>query len=123
MDENRESSAQQPGQIVNEPLVEGSAKPQSASPSDENLMAALSYLWLLSVVMLLVKKESDYVQFHAKQGLVLFLVSVVLWFIPIVGWMLQIAVVVGIVIGFIQALGGKRYRLPVVADLAEKINL
>jgi len=91
--------------------------------SDSNLMAALSYLWILSVVMLLVKKEDPYVQFHAKQGVVLFLASIVLWIIPIIGWLLNIAVTIAIIIGFIKAYQGEEYRLPLVADLADKINL
>jgi len=91
--------------------------------SDSNLMGALSYLWLLSVVMLLVKKEDPYVQFHAKQGVVLFAASLVLWIIPVVGWLLNIAVTVAVIIGFIKALQGEKYRLPIVADLADKINL
>lgn len=91
--------------------------------SDSNLMAALSYLWILSVVMLLLKKEDKFVQFHAKQGLVLFLCSIVLWLIPIIGWLLNILVTVAVVVGFIMAIQGKEYKMPVVGDLAEKINV
>lgn len=91
--------------------------------SDSNLMAALSYLWLLSVVMLLLKKDDKFVQFHAKQGLVLFLASVVLWMIPIFGWMLNMVVTIAVIVGFIMAIQGKEYKMPVVGDLAEKINI
>jgi uncharacterized membrane protein len=91
--------------------------------SDSNLMAALSYLWLLSVVMLLVKKEDAFVQFHAKQGLVLFIASVVLWVIPIIGWLLNIAVFIAVILGFIKALQGEKYEMPLVSDIAKKINL
>ena len=65
--------------------------------SDTNLMAALSYLWLLSVVMLVVKKDDPFVLFHAKQGLVLFIASIVLWFIPFLGWLLQLAVFIMVI--------------------------
>ena len=91
--------------------------------SDSNLMAALSYLWLLSVVMLLVKKEDAFVQFHAKQGLVLFIASVVLLVIPIIGWLLNIAVFIAVILGFIKALQGEKYEMPLVSDIAKKINL
>lgn len=97
------------------------AKPGKAG--DENLMAALSYLWFLSVVILLLKKDSDYIKFHAKQGLVLFLASIVLWFVPVLGWMFQLVIAMGVVVGFIKALTGERFSLPLVADLAKKINL
>ena len=101
----------------------------SVGKSDDNLIAAVSYLWILSIIILLVKKDSDYVRFHAKQGGVLFGVSVVLWvlgFMPLL-WpilmLLNLAIFVAIVIGFINAIQGKRYKMPVVGDLAEKVNL
>jgi len=94
-----------------------------AKKSDSNLMAALSYLWLLSVVMLLVKKDDPFVQFHAKQGVVLFLCSIVLWVIPVVGWLLNMLVTIAVIVGFIMAIQGKEYKLPVVSDLAAKINV
>jgi uncharacterized membrane protein len=104
-------------------------QPQSGQSEDKDvqdnkLLAALSYLWILSVVMLLVKKDSKFVQFHAKQGLVLFLASIVVSFIPFLGWFL-LNPIVGIValIGLIQALMGKYWKIPLVSDLAEKINL
>jgi len=90
---------------------------------DSKLFAALSYLWLLSVVMLILKKDDEFVRFHAKQGTVIFAVSIILWFIPIIGWLLQIAVLIGVVIGFLKAYSGERFKMPVVGDLADKINL
>lgn len=109
------------------PEEEASASPKK---SDNNLLAAISYLWILSVIILFVKKDDDYVTFHAKQGTVLFAVSVVLWILglilffllPLLG-ILNLAVLVAVIVGFIQALSGKRYKMPVVGDLAEKINL
>ena len=91
--------------------------------SDSNLIAAVSYLWLLSVVVLLVKKNDSYVNFHAKQGLVLFIASVILWVIPLLGWILNLVVFAMIIVGFIKALSGEKYKLPLVADIAEKIKI
>ena len=91
--------------------------------NDSKLFAALSYLWLLSVVMLVLKKDDEFVKFHAKQGTVIFVVSIILWFIPIIGWLLQIAVLIAVVIGFLKAYSGERFKLPVIGDLADKINL
>lgn len=98
-------------------------KPMGGSGSDSNLMAALSYLWILSIVMLLVKKDDDYVKFHARQGLILFIASVIFWFIPVLGWILNILVVILVIVGFIKALSGERWKMPLIGDLAEKINL
>jgi uncharacterized membrane protein len=101
-----------------------SPKPGS---SDSNLMAALSYVWVLSVVMLVVKKDDEFVKFHAKQGTVLFLASIVAWFFSIflffLGPLICAVIAIGCIIGFIKALGGERYSLPVVGELANKIKL
>ena len=110
------------------------APPAQAAPaakgSDDNLMAALSYIFLLSVVMLLVKKDSDYVQFHAKQGTVLFIGEVILgvvgsftWFLFYLWDLVWLLFVIVSIIGFYRAYRGERYRLPVVADLADKIKI
>ncbi len=93
------------------------------SSQDTNLMAALSYVWIISIVMLVVKKDEPFVVFHAKQGLVLFAASVLLWFIPIIGWMLNFVIFVGMVIGFIKALSGEKYEIPVIGSIAKQINI
>lgn len=105
------------------------AQPQSGQSEDKDvqdnkLVAALAYLWILSIVILLVKKDSKFAQFHAKQGLILFLASIVAGFIPLFGWFI-LNPIIGIValIGLIQALMGKYWKIPLVADLAAKINL
>ncbi len=91
--------------------------------SDSNLMAALSYLWLLSIVMLLVKKDDEFVQFHAKQGLVLFIAGIICMIIPVIGWFANIVILIAVIIGFIKAIQGERFEMPVVGDLAKKINI
>lgn len=96
-------------------------KPTNQS-SDSNLMAALSYLWILSVVMIIIKKDDKFVMFHAKQGLILFIVSFI-WIIPVLGWFINIVVLIFVIVGFIKALAGERYKIPLVGDLAEKINM
>lgn len=102
-----------------------------AGKSDDNLIAAISYLWILSIIILLVKKDSDYVRFHARQGVVLFgafiivsLLSVTLSLLSMgfIIVLLNLVIFVAIIVGFIQAYQGKRYKMPVVGDLAEKIN-
>lgn len=98
--------------------------------SNENLMAALSYLgfFITGIIFLLLEKKSDYVRFHAMQSTILFggifVINMVLSFIIIIGW---IAGYILSLIGFIlwivlmwKAFNGERYKVPVVGDLAEK---
>lgn len=90
--------------------------------TDQNLMAALSYAWLISVVMLIIKRGDEFVQFHAKQGVIL-LVGSLLAFIPVLGWLIAIASWIGMIVGFIMAWQGKRYEIPFVYKLSQKIRL
>ena len=109
---------------------ENSAPVQSSGSGDDKLVAAISYIGIISVIVLLVKKDSEFVQFHAKQGTVLFIVEVVwmvltmfLFFLWFISWILWLVFLAATVIGFIKAYSGERYRMPVIADLSEKINL
>lgn len=102
-----------------------------ANDVEENkVFAALSYLGILVLIPLLVKKDSKFAMEHAKQGLVLFIIEMILWvinFIPILGQILWI--VVGIVLlivslmGLIYALQGKFWKIPFVYDWAQNFKL
>ncbi len=85
-------------------------------------VAALSYLWILFAVPLFLKRDSKFAQFHAKQGLVLFVFEL-FGFIPVIGWFLWLAAVLASIYGILEAWNGRATRIPFVADLAEMINL
>lgn len=93
-------------------------------------MALLSYLGLLCLVPLMARKEDRFVQFHAKQGLVLFIGemgTMVFTWIPYIGWFfgmfLWIAWAGLSVMGILNVVREKRKKLPVVGGLAEKIEI
>ncbi|MBD3208752.1 MAG: hypothetical protein GF370_04885 [Candidatus Nealsonbacteria bacterium] len=102
------------------------ASPELKTGSDDvkenKNIAVLSYLGILCLVPLLLKKESSFVQFHAKQGLVLMIGWLFIWF-PFVGQVLWAILAIFSIWGIINVLEGKKTRLPVVADLAEKFNI
>lgn len=89
--------------------------------TDRNLLAALGYVWILGLVMLVIKRNDTFIQFHAKQGVILFIISLV-GFIPVIGWILWALSVAGMVIGFINAWQGKEYKLPIVYGWSQKIH-
>jgi len=107
----------------------------TADPKDleENkALTFLSYLGILALVPLLAKKESKFAQFHAKQGIVLFVawfvISWVAGFIPFLGWFLIVPAVsiLGIVLaimGLINVANGEMKDLPIVGEFSKKINL
>lgn len=100
---------------------------QKAGPKDDieenRVLAAVSYLWIVSIIALIIKKDSKFVQWHAKQGLILFVASIIFSFIPWIGWILNLLVLVAVIIGLVKALDKQWYKVPLVGDIAEKIKL
>lgn len=95
----------------------------------DKIQLVLAYLpCLLSLIPLLTVKDSEFVKWHAKQGLVfglaLWLLAIVMQVVPVlgqlVGCLALVAYGVGAVMGILKAMKGERWRIPVVADLAEK---
>lgn len=95
---------------------------QQPVSQDEKIYGAISYVSFISVLMLLIKKDSPFVRFHSRQGIVLFIGSL-FWVIPIIGFLVAIISYVGMVIGFIKAYHGEQFKLPFVSQLAERIKL
>ncbi|MGH0037407.1 MAG: DUF4870 domain-containing protein [Myxococcota bacterium] len=106
----------------------------SERPSEEKLMLVLSYLGPLALVPYLADPDAEEVRWHAKQGLTFtgawIAVSVsiaILGAVPGIGlivgilapflWLAGVAIVV---VAIINALRGERWRIPVVADLADQ---
>jgi uncharacterized membrane protein len=97
----------------------------AARSSEDSLMLVLGYLSILALIPYLSSK-SEYVRWHAKQGLTLGLVFFafrVATLVPIVGALFPLAALLNfvlIVVGIVKAIGGERWRIPVIADLADK---
>lgn len=93
---------------------------------DNKLLAAISYIGILFLIPLLVANNSQYARYHANQGLVLFIISVigttVLSFIPILGWLLLIPfglfTLICVVIGIAHALQGVYKGLPIMGGIS-----
>jgi uncharacterized membrane protein len=109
--------------------MEEAKTPLSADASDaqENKYTAIfSYIYILFLIPLLAKRDSKFCQFHAKQGLVLFVIDIVaslfVW-IPIVGQLLMIALAIISVIGIIKVLNGEYWKIPYIYDWSEKIKI
>jgi uncharacterized membrane protein len=93
--------------------------------NDSNIFAALSYVWILSIIFYVIKKDDEYVKFHARQGIVLFglnILAAILFFLGPISVLISLASFVLMVIGAVKAYSGEKYRIPVVAGLADKIN-
>jgi|SRR3989344_3979678 len=103
-------------------------------PSNNVVMAVLSYLGILIIIPFLTDAKKDpFVKFHMKQGLVLIIIWVIVgiahsmfWRIPFfsffAGSLLNLGAVVLMVIGIINAAGGKMKELPLVGGFASHFN-
>ncbi|HEM56522.1 MAG TPA: hypothetical protein ENO30_07180 [Thermodesulfobium narugense] len=96
---------------------------------ENKVIASLSYISILFLIPLLVKRDSKFCIEHAKQGLVLFIFEIalsIIEYIPILGWIIGllggIVLFVVSLIGFIYALQGKFWKIPIVYDLAQNFK-
>jgi len=92
---------------------------------ENGTMAALSYVWILVFIPLFFRRKSKLAQFHAKQGLLLFLVEILgSWFfgIPIIGWALGFLVMLLAILGVINALSGNFWEMPFLGRYAKKLK-
>src|SRR3989344_1321421 len=105
---------------TNQTTQSESAPKSGNDVQDNKIMAALSYIWILSIIFLLVKKDSPFVQFHAKQAVVIFAASFIFGFIPVLGWLANVVLFVFSIMGIINAYQGKSAKLPIVSTTAEQ---
>jgi uncharacterized membrane protein len=86
--------------------------------ADNKDLAALSYVWVLSLVVLFAKRESPFVQFHARQGAVLFGLSLVVWAMPFVGKIAELLILALCIIGFLHAAQSEWREIPIIGPLS-----
>lgn len=98
--------------------------------TDGKIFAVIGYIGILCLLPLLLKKDNKFALHHGKQGLVIFIAGIiasVIVMIPVIGLLVFFVAMpvlaIFAIIGIIQALSGKYWRAPLIADLADKINL
>jgi uncharacterized membrane protein len=116
-------------------------EPAAAEVVSENrtVMVVLSYLWLLALIPLLVEKDDREVQWHAKHGLVLTVVEVVVMIglqivVMILGAIsgglgcvvgllmpvLMLAILVVHVLCIVKGINGQRFLIPGISEFADR---
>jgi uncharacterized membrane protein len=103
---------------------------KSSTGMEPNLAALLSYVAgvVTGIIFWVIEKDSSYVKFHAMQSTILFggwfVLYIILGFIPVIGWIIQMIGGLGILVLWIllmiKAYGGERFKLPVIGDIAER---
>ena len=92
--------------------------------------AIISYVSFLCIITLILKKDNKFALYHAKQGLVLFVMEVaafILSIIPLLGWLIGIfgyALFLLVSLwGIMQAALGIYCRIPLVTEISDKVIL
>jgi uncharacterized membrane protein len=115
------------------PAPPPAAEQGQSDSSNRGIMIVLSYLWVLFLIPLLVEKEDSEVQWHAKNGLVLtvleILIQIVLNIIVATGIGCLFAIFIPLVflafavirlISIVKGLNGERFLVPGISQYAEK---
>ncbi len=96
-------------------------------PQDEKVLSILAYASIGFLLPLILKPGSKTCQFHAKQGAAMFILSfftlILLAAIPMLGSLLFLGFIALTAIAMFQAFSGKEWKIPIIGDMAMKINL
>ena len=118
--ENREQETQTPA----------STPAKGGTGLQSNIAGALAYFLgpVTGILFLLIEKDNKFVRFHAMQSVLtfggIFVLNIVLGFIPILGWiagslMSLVSLILWVFLMY-KAFNNEEYELPVVGDIARK---
>lgn len=103
--------------------------PKHSISDAQRLLAAVSYLPVVFVIPFTLGHDKPFVYQHAKQGLSLFILEVIVMavaIVPLFGWLVAAAgwlfVCVNAVIGMAHALSGNAWEVPVFSKIADHLS-
>jgi|WetSurMetagenome_2_1015567.scaffolds.fasta_scaffold16563_7 uncharacterized membrane protein len=103
---------------------------KTSSGMEQNVAGLLCYVlgWVTGIIFFIIEKDNKFVRFHAMQSIVVFggltVIVIILNFIPILGWIINI--ILGIIafilwiLLMVRAYNGKMYKVPWAGNFAEK---
>ena len=108
----------------------GGATGTQVGGMENNVAAALAYLWLIAIVWLVMDpyNKDKFIRFHSFQalafGVAWFVLNSVVWFLPFMLWMIYpLIALAGFVIWAVclfKAFNKEWFKLPVIGDWAMK---
>ncbi len=101
-------------------------KKSSTLTTGDKLLGALSYIGPLGILGFVLRPGNAYNQLHASQGLIIFVIFYLLGILGgialplyyLIGFMHLIVALLGIV----MAIQGRSFKIPVVGDMAERLD-
>lgn len=107
----------------------GQEVPKLNDGHKNTIMAVLSYIGPLVIIPYFTVKGDSFVKFHIKQGIVLLIVWIIIWFTGMVLWqfwmimnLLNLLAFILMVIGIINVLQGRERNLPFVGKFVKYLN-
>ena len=108
--------------------------PPTGAKQQNAVMIVLAYLWILALVPLLVEKDDREVQWHAKHGIVLLALEIVIWILvailtslPVLGFIscaiypiIWVVFLVIHVLAIVKGLKGERFIIPGISQYADR---
>ncbi len=127
--ENNDKKAGRP-EIPSLDNSENSNAGNTTYDKDRGVIAAiLAYIPFLCLIPLIQMRDNEQARFHSRQGLLLFLIELlaILFLIPGISRMVWTAVLIvalgAAIAGIVFGIQGKKYRLPIIGDFAEKMKI
>lgn len=109
------------------PEIQATSPTEPSIPQDEKVLSVIAYASIGFLLPFILKPGSKTCQFHAKQGAAMFILSfftlILLAAIPALGSLLFLGFIALTAIAMFQAFSGKEWKMPVIGDIATKINL
>lgn len=110
-------------EIAEDELTEEELSAREAQKLDVDLnttIAAVSYIYILSVIVLFIRRDSRFAQFHARQGTVLFCLALIALVFPFwIRILAEFLLFLTMAFGFVQASQGRWVRIPGIASMLE----
>jgi len=124
-------------------LVRDLSQETSQIAFEERGFAALSYVWIMFLVPLILKRDNKFIVFHLKQGIVLFvteiLAAVLLWVLGVIvlavaplrgfglmQWLDRLVFLFFVVLSLVaiyQTFQGKEWKIPFIYRFARLIRI
>lgn len=107
---------------------EGETMEKTSNGLNQNIAGLLAYIAgvVSGIIFLVIEKENTFVRFHAYQSIMvtvgLFILSIGLSFVPLVGWIISLLLApVGFILWIVcmyKAYQGEVFKLPIVGEMA-----
>lgn len=90
----------------------------TAPTGNAKIYAILAYFGILCLIGLLAEPEKNdpYVKNHVNNGLILWIASTICAFIPFIGWAVDVALIVFMIMGIVAAAQNNYYTIPLIGD-------